>query len=75
MKIMYMHTIDEKPAFYEMNEQIVFANKNTERGLPRLVESLEQIKREQKLSIAWRKRMGFDIYNDYHYSYIRVIVP
>ena len=73
-KYMYMHTINGYPARYEGKEgQICYVE---QRGsfIGKLVPSLKQIRKEQKLSHAWRKEQGFDVKQS-EYSYIRVELP
>ncbi len=70
-KLYYMHTIDGKPASYVKGEQICYARSGG-RGRPwaTLATSIEQIKSEQKASIAWRRKRfndGEKSRNDYGY--------
>lgn len=68
-KVKYMHTLDGKPAAYEPGKQVHFAHW---RRPVVLADSLEQIKREQRASIAWRRRQGFrDDFKDV-YDHVRV---
>jgi len=57
-KVMYLHTIDNVPARYEKNGQICYVNFYGN-FIGKLVPSLKQIKEEQKLSVKWRRKMGF----------------
>jgi len=63
----YMHTIDHRPALYWPGEQICFAGHYTGKRLPPLATSLKQIREEQRLSNAWRKKEGCDERSDYGY--------
>jgi hypothetical protein len=58
MRKAYMHTIDDKPAFFS-GEQICFLPPARTRGVLRY--SYEQIKTERRKTIAWRKKMGFRV--------------
>jgi hypothetical protein len=73
-KTYYVHTIDGRPAFYYKNEQIVYlAGRNLKKE--HLVKSRKQIIKEQRSSIAWRKKRGYscdDGYCNYHYFRIRI---
>lgn len=73
-KIMYMHTIAGYPASYWEEEQICFITKYQK---PRkvLVSSLKKIKEQQKLSILWRMKQGFDkLPQKQDYSWIKILV-
>lgn len=68
-KIVYMHTCDGCPASY--NDQMVGMGG---RSFPVvLVETLAQIKREQRASLRYRKAQGFD--HDLHYGWQKVAIP
>ena len=64
----YMHTIDDHPGHYYPGEQICFAVRT--RPIP-LCDSLEQIKREQRASDAWRIKNGFSI-GDRRFGWVKV---
>lgn len=68
-KVKYMHTMDDKPATYHRGQQIAFVTGN---GLVRLADSLEQIRKEQAVSLRWRERRTFR--TDFEYGYRRVAV-
>ncbi len=53
----YIHTLGGQPAFYD-GEQICFAG-TTKSSAVVIVESIDQIRREQALSKKWRKSKGF----------------
>lgn len=56
----YMHTLNSMPAHYYPGEQICYAVRT--RPIP-LCDTLAQIKREQRATVAWRKSEGFDCEN------------
>lgn len=65
----YMHLIDGEPARFD-GEQICYADK---RRFPvKLVDSLIQIRKEQRKSKAYRKAHGF--HDSDGYGYAKVIV-
>ncbi len=64
-----MHLISGRPGFYHNNQQICFANK---RNPPVLVDTLEQIKDQQRLTKKWRKAKGFKPDNDYDWIRVKV---
>jgi hypothetical protein len=68
--IYYMHTLDNRPAYYD-GQQIVFAMKS--RPL-RLCSSLRDVRMQQRLSDRWRLSQGFQIRN-YDQDYKRVRLP
>ena len=68
MKYAYMHTIKGEPARYKEGKQIYYVH-FLGKFIGKLVPSLKQIRKEQKLSTAWRKKNGFPISE---YSYIKV---
>lgn len=72
MAYKYMHLIDGEPANYVKNQQIVRVN-NSKRKPIRLVESLEQVRREQQASDRWRNDQGFSVDSSI-YSYAKVLV-
>jgi hypothetical protein len=66
----YVHTINGNLATYIEGEQICYCRIS----LPaKSVESLEQIRKEEKLSNRWRNEMGFVVHSDY--SYQKVLRP
>lgn len=70
----YMHLINGKPAFYWPGKQITFA---AYRRTPvSLAKDLNQIRKEQRASVKWRKQRGFhDATKDYFiYGWVRVEV-
>jgi hypothetical protein len=79
-RVMYMHTIEEKPAFFSRDDgQIVYAD-----VLPRwrdrpthvlLRASVRQIKRDQARSIANREAWGLKPDAPGKYGYVLVDVP
>jgi hypothetical protein len=73
-KRMYMHTLDGKPAFYIQGGQVCYANQGRS-GHHRqlLVQSLAQLKAEQKASRAWRQSIGMaDMASEYGYCIVGV---
>ncbi len=52
----YMHTLNSMPAHYYPGEQICYAVRT--RPIP-LCDTLAQIKREQRATVAWIKSQGF----------------
>ena len=71
-KVMYMHTINDEPARYEEGEQIYHVNKYGD-FIAKLVPTLRQIRKEQRLSDKWREER--DGLLDTEYDYIRVEIP
>lgn len=71
-RVLYMHTLDGRPAQYYPDEQIAFADDR--RGVSRFADSLSQIRREQRASDKWRLEQGFRI-DEWNYSYVRVRLP
>ena len=71
-KVMYMHLIDDQPARYEKGEQICFVS-SYGTSIAKLVPTLNQIRKEQRLSTEWRKAGGYPLTTDY--EYIRVEIP
>ncbi len=68
----YMHTVDGRPGFYEPGRQICFF-KSTQ-PIP-LVDSLKQIKKEQKASAEWRRSKGFSSSDaENGYGWMKVLV-
>ncbi len=64
----YMHMLTGKPAFYQPGHQICFAHK----CVPALATSLEQIRDEQRRSVAWRAKLGLMVDLPSQYGYVRV---
>jgi hypothetical protein len=62
-----MHTLNGRPAFYEKGQQIFFADNNP----IKLAKNLKQIKAEQKATIAWRKKQGYEVCR-HNYNWARV---
>ena len=58
----YMHTLGGMPAHYYPGEQICLAVRT--RPIP-LCDTLDQIKREQRMSCKWRLANGFEANRDY----------
>jgi hypothetical protein len=75
-RMMYMHTIDGRPAFYEgADGQVVFAPVGRyARAGAVLVPNLQQVRQEQRASTKWRIAHGFNI-DGFDYGYVRVEVP
>ena len=73
-KQLYMHLIDGRPAEYYPGEQICYAatGRYSRTGIQRLATSIEQIKKEQKLSEKWRLSRGFPPVIARDYSYVRI---
>lgn len=74
VRVMYMHTIDGMPAFYQTHQeapQIVFVGARSRVVLCR---SLVQIRREARATRKWRKASGYSV-GDMVYGYCRVEVP
>lgn len=68
--VKYMHTLDNHPASYE-GGQICWGYGPRNRAV-KLVDSLAEIKANEKASIAWRKKRGLVDRERTDYSYIRV---
>ncbi len=68
-KYKYMHLIDDCPARYAEEEQICYVCFYGD-FIGKLVPTLKQIRKEQRLSNRWREAKGFSEVKDY--SYIRV---
>lgn len=58
----YMHTINGFPAHYYPGGEICYADRA--KPIP-MCDTLDQIKREQRASVAWRKRQGYPICDKY----------
>lgn len=68
----YMHTIDDRPGFFNGN-QICFAIvRGNGKACQRLVATLDQIRAEQKLSVRFRNSFGWEIPR---YDYVKVVLP
>lgn len=63
----YVHTIRGSLAFYVDGEQICFISEGDMIG----VSNLKTIRKQQKLSHAWRKSQGLD-FNERDYGYHRI---
>lgn len=68
-KIKFIHTIGNFPAEYCEQTQICYGSRRT--GI-KVVKDLSQIKKEQRATIKWRKKQGFETHNDY--DYMRIII-
>ncbi len=66
----YMHTLNGKPASFFGGEQICFAGDRG--GKIKLVNSLKQIRKEQKITKKFREKMGWDDYHEWDYDYALV---
>jgi len=72
VKKVYMHTIDGYPAYYaKRNGQICFLRASRTRRV--LVHSLEQIRREQKITETNRAKWGFKP-DSSRYGYIQFYI-
>jgi hypothetical protein len=67
-KVYYLHTLDGQPAFFD-KYQVCYSTSYGE--AVKLVETLKQIKREQKKSREWRRNEGYSD-NAAFYGYRRV---
>ncbi len=68
--VYYMHTLDGKPASFE-KYQICFAACY---GRPnKLCGSLAQIRKEQRKSVKWRKKQGYE--DTWKQGYFRFALP
>ncbi len=71
-KLMYMHTLNGKPAYYTEGEQVSYAGK--EILIPQmLVPSLKELRKQQKRSIEWRKAQGWSE-TPSEYGYVRIYI-
>jgi hypothetical protein len=70
MATKYLHTIDAKPAMCVSGEQICF-RPFYGKAYP-LADSLDQIRKEQKASLKYRKKYGFT--TNVKYGYVRIYV-
>jgi hypothetical protein len=72
-RVMYVHTIWGKPAFYHAGDRMVWIGGR--RHVIALVPTLRQIRREQQASIKTSLENGWawDMSSDY--GYVRVEVP
>jgi len=73
MVVKYMHTLNGHPATYHGEEQVCYGGGRGKYQLIHLADSLAQIKIEQKMSMAWRKKMKF-VDCKVNYSYVRLEV-
>jgi len=69
MKKVFIHTISGLPAQYYKGEQICFGMRRC--GI-KTVDTLAQIKKEQRASNKWRKKKGYDVH-PLDYDYMRII--
>jgi hypothetical protein len=78
MKTYYLHTIDQKPAYFsKYDKQIVFAEDNTWRdrhGAQSLRKTVKQIRADQARTRKNRDAWGFKD-DAGKYGYVRVVVP
>jgi hypothetical protein len=65
MKVMYLHTLDGKPASYDPRSQLILIHNR--RDPVKLAHSWQQIKREQRRASSYVR--------DRNYGYQRVEVP
>lgn len=68
-RFMYMHTIEGAPGVF-CQDQIFYATRYPN-GAVRLVESLQQINKEQRISTRLRKSMSWPVTN---YGWVKVRV-
>lgn len=65
----YVHTIDGHLAFYVEGEQICFLNDGETIG----AKDLKTIRKQQKLSLRWRRDQGFNVdIKDYGYRRFKI---
>ncbi len=70
----YLHTLDDKPAYFD-GRQICFCFQGGDhRSRQRLVRDLKQIRKEQEASRRWRDEMGYEN-SVWRYGYVRVSLP
>lgn len=69
MKKVFIHTIGGLPAEYYDEEQICYGMRRC--GV-KTVDTLAQIKKEQRASNKWRKKRGYEIHL-LDYDYMRII--
>ncbi len=69
MKKVFIHILNGYPAQYDKGEQICYGSR---RSGVKTVNSLAQIKKDQRASCKWRKKQGFEI-NETVYDYMRII--
>lgn len=69
MKKAFIHTIDGLPAQYYDGEQICYGMRRC--GV-KTVDTLAQIKKEQRASIKFRKKQGWEE-DGFDYDYMRII--
>jgi hypothetical protein len=70
----YLHTIDSRPAFFDVHQICFSMRGGYTRTAQRLADSLAQIRAEQKASNAWRVVMGYSTHS-FKYGYVRVRLP
>lgn len=69
MEKVFIHTISGLPAEYYDKEQICYGSRRT--GV-KTVNTLAQIKKEQRASNKWRKKKGYETHI-LDYDYMRII--
>lgn len=69
MKKVFIHTINGLPAQYHEGEQICYGSR---RSGVKTVDTLAQIKKEQRATYKWRKKKGYDTHS-FVYNYMRII--
>lgn len=72
-KFYYMHTLDKKPAFFS-DGRVCFMNGPYSRRGNTLVDSLLQIRREQRAAIRADHKDGLP-WDRWEYGYVRVEMP
>lgn len=70
--LLYMHTIEGKPAYYVPGDQIVSATRHY-RWPVKLCTSMKQIREEERASIKKRREWGFQ--DTPHYGHVYVSSP
>jgi len=68
-KKVFIHMIRGNPAQYYKGQQICFGDRRY--GI-KTVDTLEQIRKEQRASHKWRRDAGFDV-DESDYDYMRII--
>ena len=69
MEKVFIHTINGHPAEYYDKEQICYGMRR--QGV-KTVNTLAQIKKEQRATNKWRKKQGYDV-RPLDYDYMRII--
>jgi hypothetical protein len=67
---LYMHTIDGRPAEYWPGEQITFARYRN--GVSHFAESIQQIRKEERASLRYRRSRGWHDRCAYGYVVLRI---